>query len=88
MIHRKHLIILETFLRIRLSSAVRECRTGFDIPWHLRWCERHLHHDLYMPGFLRPTYPSGKLIIDTESDGMDKPPPLMADPDEEFPPRP
>jgi hypothetical protein len=83
---QKHLMIRETFLRIRLSLALCECRTGFDILGHLRCCERHRRQDLYIPGFPRPTFPSGKLVIDTESADNDKPPPLMADSDEEFSP--
>ncbi len=62
----------ETFLRILLSSAVCECRTKFDAR---PWCERYRRHDLYMPAFPRlPTFPSGKLVMHTDSDDNDEPP--------------
>ncbi len=73
----------ETFLRILLSSAVCECRTKFDVPGLLPWCARH---DLYMPAFPCPTFPSGKLGMHTESEDNDEPPPLLADSDQELSP--
>jgi hypothetical protein len=72
----------ETFLRILLRSAVCECRTKFD--GH-PWCERHRRPDLYMPVSPRlPTFPSGNLVMHTDSDDNDEPPPLMADSDQEL----
>ena len=44
-------------------------------------------HDLYMPAYPRPTFPSGKLGMHTDSDDNDEPPPLMADSDQELSPR-
>jgi hypothetical protein len=77
-------------LRILLSSAVCECRTKFD--GH-PWCGRHRRLALYMPTSPRlPTFPSGKLVMHTDSDDNDEPrtaqpPPLMADSDQELSPR-